>query len=490
MFGCALAALSGLLLTLSFAPFDAWWLVWVALVPMVVAQHRVLPSRWSALAPAVGVGGFMVGSFGGFFPPWASWYMRWLPLLVAAGVFGSTRRERARLERSGHAWWPLAAGASWVAIDLVRSLVPVLGTWGFFGYALYRQPWLIQPVRWVGLFGLDLLIVVVNYALAMAVVAGLDRRDASGVSVLVSPRHAALWCGGALAALAAWCACGAALGPRGGDPTVRVAVLQPGVHPRDVGATPDARDRGMLDRLAAQTREAALRGARLVVWPEGALAADPAIAYAPELGELARESAASLVVGYHIRTPAGSRNEVVTVDPNGAFVGRYGKDHPVLFLGATSISRGAYPTVDEAFGRIGSIICYDMDFTDSARQLARAGAKVIAVPSADWPAIAAKHFTHAVMRALETGAVVAKSEYSVDSGIVDGYGRIAASAVTPRGSAAVLVADVPLRTGEPLAARFGDWVGWLCAAGSIARALVGASRRPWFAVAATKLPSR
>jgi hypothetical protein len=70
----------------------------------------------------------------------------------------------------------------------------------------------------------------------------------------------------------------------------------------------------------------------------------------------------------------------------------------------------------------------------------------------DWPQIAAKHYTHSVFRALEAGAAVAKSEYSVDSAIVDGFGRIAASTVTPDGSAAVLVADVPLRSGMPLAA--------------------------------------
>jgi hypothetical protein len=79
------------------------------------------------------------------------------------------------------------------------------------------------------------------------------------------------------------------------------------------------------------------------------------------------------------------------------------------------------------------------------------------VPSSDWPAIAEKHHAHPVFRALETGAVFAKSEYSLNSSIVDGYGRIAASAVTPDGSEAVLVADVPLRSDMALAARLGDW---------------------------------
>jgi apolipoprotein N-acyltransferase len=39
--GGALAALSALLLTLSFPPYGMAWLVWLAMVPMVVAEYRV-----------------------------------------------------------------------------------------------------------------------------------------------------------------------------------------------------------------------------------------------------------------------------------------------------------------------------------------------------------------------------------------------------------------------------------------------------------------
>jgi apolipoprotein N-acyltransferase len=99
--------------------------------------------------------------------------------------------------------------------------------------------------------------------------------------------------------------------------------------------------------------------------------------------------------------------------------------------------------------------------------MARSGARVIAVPSADWLQISTKHYVLAVFRALETGAAIVKSEYSRDSVIVDGSGSIVASAITPQGSAAVLVADVAV----PLAARWGDWVGWLCAAAFVARIL-------------------
>ena len=466
--GCALGALSGLLLTLSFAPWDVAWLVWVALVPMAIAQHRVLPAAWSALAPALGVGGFLAGYFGGVFPDRAALYMKLLPLIVAGLILLTGRGGRTSRDRSGYALWPLTMATGWVAVELVRSFIPALGTWGFLGYALYRQAWLIQPVRTVGIYGLDVLIVLVNYALAMAVMAVLDWRGVFAAPVTVVPRHAARWCGVAFAALATWCAFSLSSRDRG-DPTVRVAVLQPGVDRRAAGDTPERRDRALLDRLAVQTREAAARGARLVVWPEGAFGVDPSVAFAKELADLARDTRAYVVVGYAIRTAAGTRNEAITVDPRGDFAGRYGKDHPVGFLGGTSLTRGTYPTIDADFGRIATMICADADFTDTGRRFARQGVRVIAVPSADWPEIATKHYTLSVFRALETGAVVAKSEYRLDSAIIDGYGRIAASAVTPGGSAAVLVANVPLRAGVPLAARLGDWVGWLCLAAMIGR---------------------
>ncbi|MFI5297048.1 MAG: hypothetical protein ACHREM_03040, partial [Polyangiales bacterium] len=309
--GCALSVLSAALLTLSFAPYDHWWLIGFAMVPMVVAQYRVLPPAWSAVGPAVGVGGFMFGYFGGLFPTSAAWYMKALPLIVAVVVLVTSRGQRAGRDRAGHALWPLAAATSWVAMELARIFVPVLGTWGFVGYSLYRQAWLIQPVRIVGIFGLDLLIVVLNYAMAMAVIAGLDRRGTFEAPTAIAPRLAARWCGGVLAAVLAWGAVDLTLRDHGG-PTVRVAVLQPGVRRRDLPGTPDARERSLLDRLTTQSREAAARGARLVVWPEGALTVDPATAYVRELGDLARETGAYLVVGYGIDTPAGFRNEVVT----------------------------------------------------------------------------------------------------------------------------------------------------------------------------------
>jgi hypothetical protein len=151
LLGGALAALSGGLLTLSFPPHDMWWLVGLAFVPMVVAEYRVLPEAWSALGPALGVGGFMAGYFGGLFPERAAWYMKALPLLVTVVVFVASRGGRARRDRVGYAFLPAVAGTTWVALELAR--MPALGTWGFSATRSTGRRGSSNPFAWSGSSG-------------------------------------------------------------------------------------------------------------------------------------------------------------------------------------------------------------------------------------------------------------------------------------------------------------------------------------------------
>ena len=194
------------------------------------------------------------------------------------------------------------------------------------------------------------------------------------------------------------------------------------------------RREALLRQLAEGTRAAARQGARLVVWPEGSLDFDPTVRRTAEIAALARETGAYLVIGYMVDVPGAAwRNEAVTVDPSGAFLAAYGKDHPVVFGGERGTSLHTYPVHEAPFGRFGTIICYDLDFTDTARKIARAGAGIVAVPSLDWPAIAGRHSAHLVLRAVENHAAMIKADGGYDSLVVDARGRVLAKTVTPRG---------------------------------------------------------
>jgi len=121
--------------------------------------------------------------------------------------------------------------------------------------------------------------------------------------------------------------------------------------------------------LAWQTLQAAADGAQFVVWPEGTLDFDPQVAHSSELQALARETNTYLVISYGPDTGAGRRNKATILSPEGQFLGVYGKDHPVTLLGEISTSGGTYPTYDTPLGKLGTLTCFDLVFTDSARRV-------------------------------------------------------------------------------------------------------------------------
>lgn len=221
-------------------------------------------------------------------------------------------------------------------------------------------------------------------------------------------------------------------------------------------------------RMVEQTYEAAAQGAEIIVWPETMLLYDPQKHDPLGLVELAKETGTYLVIGYSVRVKKGvSRNEATVISPSGKFLGVFGKDHPVAVLGQTSFTRGTYPVYETSIGVLGTIICYDLDFTDTARKFAKKGAQLIAIPSQDGPTYAHTHYTHVVFRAVENRMTMIKADGGFDSAIIDPYGRVLKSAITPEGGEATLVTDVPLGSGDSIAVRLGDWFGWICLAGMI-----------------------
>ncbi|MBN1954099.1 MAG: hypothetical protein JW900_03510 [Anaerolineae bacterium] len=457
--GLLLAVVSAVLLTLAFPPYGLWPLIWVGFIPLLIAQYRVLPRQVSSLASAVAVGGWLGGYlipiFGG-----SGTYMVGLPLVIGVLSFLFDRGARAFHQRTGYCWFVLQGTAAWVGIEMIRSFVPIMGTWAFVANTLYNQAWLIQPVSVFGIFGLGVLVMLVNYTLGLGALWLFDRRWRPDAEIS-SPdaRLVRRWLVGVGGVLVAWVVLSLLLLRPATTPTVRVAALH-----LDDGGPPLGR---AVSQFEAQTRQAAQQGAQLIVWPEGSIDGDPQEERSADFQALAAETGAHLVLGYVVDVEDGLwRNEATVLAPSGEFLGVYGKDHPVVFGGEMNTSLGIYPVYETPFGRLATIICYDLDFTDTARRMARNGAQIIAVPSHDWPAIAAKHYTHLVFRAVENRVAMVKSDGSGnDSVIVDPYGRIVERAVTPGGEEVLLVADVPLGTGDSLAVRLGDWVGWLCLAG-------------------------
>jgi apolipoprotein N-acyltransferase len=334
------------------------------------------------------------------------------------------------------------------------------GTWGMVAYAMYDRPAFLQPVSVFGIHGLNLLIFLVNWGLAGLLLARLQNRQPAWSPVAIPWRRAVAWVGAVAVLVIAWGIASVAMLHHPAA-TLRVAAIQPGSWTAAGGDISSATE---LRHDIAQTRAAAAQGAKLVVWREAGLDFDPQGPRGAVISRLAKATHTYIAAGWHA-TEAGKRlNEVATFAPNGKLLGTYGKTHPGTFAGDYSDWRGHYLVYQAPFGKFGSIICFDLDFLDSARSVAKLGAQVIAVSSNDVQGIADKHYTHLVFRSIETRTSTVKADSTYDSAAIDPYGRILAKHVTSNGSAYTLVADVPVGSGKSTYVSLGDWLGWVAVA--------------------------
>ena len=470
--GIALALVTPLLVAVAFA-LGLWPAIWVAFVPMLVAQHRVLPARWSGLGPAIGIGGMFgfhlsPGLVDGGLPALA---VVW-PLLMAVVIAPLFWRSRRFHEATGYRWFLVSAPVAWVALDFLRTMgnAVLAATFGDPAYAMWRHPALLQPLSIFGIAGLELLILLVNWAVAGSAIALVDRRAADGPGL--GGRRALLGLGLAAIATTVWVLGSVALLAHPG-PDVTVAAVQTGVDRDAVGS------KLRFERDVAQTRLAAAQGAQLVVWNEKGLSFDPRKEHTAELQALAKETGAHLVLGFGYDDAKGRHhNEVTLLAPDGRFLGVYGKDHPGTFAGDYSDTGGTFPVYQTALGPISTIVCYDLDFTDTARHMARGGARLIATPSADVPSIGRVHFTHLVFRAIENRVSMVKADNEFDSVIIDPYGRVIRKVDTSVGGRqATLVGAVPLGEGSSPWVSLGDWLGWVCLVGTVGLVVLAAATR-------------
>lgn len=160
-------------------------------------------------------------------------------------------------------------------------------------------------------------------------------------------------------------------------------------------------------------------------------------------------------------------NAAVLFDRRGGVVGIYRKTHPVAYVGSSETERGvtpgaSYPVFDCDFGRLGVQICWDIQFDEGWDALARAGAEIIAWPTATPATILP------ASRALRHRNYIISSVWRDNATIYEPTGMVAARVEPPSRvlvheldlSFAVLGWSGFLKNGEALRERFGDRAGF------------------------------
>ncbi len=466
--GIFLSILSGILFFLAFPPFNIWPLIFIAFTCNLIPYHRLFPVKWSQWAPTIANGVWLWPFLYRIFNiEGAPLWIKHIGFLVAIFTY-FTSSDRKFHEMTGYRWFVLQGLAGWVGFEAVRSFIPFFGTMGFAANPLAGQAWLIQPVSIFSVYGMSLVVILVNLALAQLIIAWIDRKWPSEDTVPLNPKSVRNWGIGSVIVLAAWIALSLIIYNQQpeGTKTVRVAALQ--MDLKDPGhQIDDAETQRRLQLLTDQVQEASREGAKIVFAPEMAFGFDPQVKNTEEIQALVKKHDVYLYFAYAYHDDAGWHNETVLISPDGSFSPVYGKQH--AFGEPPTVSRGTFPINDTEYGKLGSIICMDGVFTDSSRGIVQRGAQILGIPSYDSTVgISEQNWTHFVMRSVENQVPMVNADRGFYSVITDSHGRILADVRTPEGTSDVILADVKLADQAPIYTRLGaDWLGYLSLAGFV-----------------------
>jgi predicted amidohydrolase len=209
-----------------------------------------------------------------------------------------------------------------------------------------------------------------------------------------------------------------------GARTVRVASIN--LRPRDTHSAEQS-----VNEFLAVIRKS-VSGADVILLPEGITVVGTGKHYpdvaesipgptTERLAEVAREKNAYIVAGIYEREGAAIYNTAVLIDRTGRFIGKYRK----VYLPREEIEGGLtpgndYPVFSTDFGKVGMMICWDLQYADPARALALRGAEIILMP------IWGGNETLAKARAIENQVFLVSSGYDFPTSIVDPNGELLA----------------------------------------------------------------
>jgi predicted amidohydrolase len=206
--------------------------------------------------------------------------------------------------------------------------------------------------------------------------------------------------------------------------------------------------------LFLQVIERAVPEADIILLPEGITVAGNGKAYADvaetipgpttaRLGEIARAKRSYIVAGIYEREGPAIYNTAVLVDRDGNVAGKYRK----VYLPREEVEGGLTPGSDfpvfrTDFGKVGMMICWDLEYADPARALTLGGAELILMP------IWGGNLALGKARAIENHVFLASSGYDYPTYILDPDGE-ELSRAPQRGTAAMATIDLNRRYIDP-----------------------------------------
>jgi apolipoprotein N-acyltransferase len=327
------------------------------------------------------------------------------------------------------------------------------GTWGSPAYTQVDFLPLLQTSSWLGMCGVMFVMSLLPSGLAVAWYRRRWNMDWTHPAIMALAVFA-------IALMFGWTRI--VLTPT--TPAVRVAmVASETLIPQSESTDPtDAAD--ILAQYAKMVHRAAATGAQIVVTPEEIIGVAPSYEWDVVLGlqRVAQMSHVWLVVGLNQIGRSPKRNIAVVFSPDGKIAASYAKHHLIPSL-EWDYKPGSKPAVfDPPWGRTAVLISQDLDFPDTARELAALGVRMVVAPASDWKGSEVIHQRMAVVRGVESGFSLARAARGGMLSANDSRGRQIAARVPMHGEDTMATADLPIGTGRTFYSRTDDWFGRFC----------------------------
>src|ERR1700722_20162221 len=447
---CAVA--TALLFTIGGSEPEMWVCALFAPMPILA----IAPELRTETAAELAFAAFLIGNliaWGGesFAVPLATMLASHLAGAVVFAVFVVCAAEATRR-------WPgwlaaLVFPTFETAFYYTLSLESPHGTWGSPAYSQVDFLPLLQAASWVGMCGVMFIMSLLPSGLAVAWYRRKWNMDWT---------HPAMMAIGVFAVAILFGETRVMLTPK--TPSVRVAMIaSAGLTPESESTEPaDAAD--ILGVYAKLVHQAASGGAQIVVLPEKIIGVAPSYEWDVVLGlqRVAQMSHVWLVVGLNQIGRSPKRNIAVVFDPDGKIAASYAKHHLIPSL-EWDYKAGSKPAIfDAPWGRTAVLISQDLDFPDTARQLAANDVRVVVAPASDWQGSEVIHQRMSVVRGVESGFSLARAARG--GGLSGKYsrGRLVASREPARGEDTMVLGNLPIGTSRTLYSRTDDWFGRLC----------------------------
>ena len=507
-----LAAISGILLLLSFPSFNLFPLAWISLIPLLIALQST--SSWKSAF----LHGYLTGAI--FFLGLIYWIALLYPfanifltafaclllaayLAVYAGIFSALLH--------GLPWksglpFIFIVPAIWTGLEWVCSWMVTGFPWGSMGYTQWNNLPAIQIASITGVQGVSFIIVLLNATIADVLRTYLGQKKSASHFTF----HVSRCIFSHLIPIVLVITClvyGAHTLSKLADTTSDFKIaLAPGNVPQIEKWDPEYWPQ-IFERYMNLVKAADAEEPDLIILPETALRGEIFVfegnVYIKQLKEILADRQIYLLTGLadYTATPK-IYNSVYLLSPTSEKLGSYSKIHLVPFGEYVPITRhlpnfiqlssgfepgksiDLFPIPHTENSQMGVVICFESVFPNLFRKFVKKGANVMGILTNDaWfdgTAAPEQHLAMAPLRAVENRVAVFRCANGGISCIIDAFGRIITPPIQANDTQNFLIERIPLSDhGGTVYTRYGDWFPILCFLVSVL--LVLYHHRTWLA---------